>query len=283
MATRRSCQGLVELSLGRTAGAGPGGLTLRPQRDIGGPQPTQRGLLADPVTLADLGGAQPFGQVQADKLLTVGCLTGTARQPPRDAGIGQPPSNRRRGHPIARRQLSNRHTVGSVAAAQLHRGRRETASSALGLGSQRDVEPPQPGTHGTAAHTDPLGDFGRDQPLLLIQPAQLGRRDAAGHPTARPGSLPEGWGTPRPPTPHAVLDRPISRPAGSRSRPSPSCTGAPPPWGSSLRTASRPSGVAAPAPARPGGHRTRRTQTPAACRTPRGRRPRTAGWRSGRS
>ena len=214
--------------LGGARCAGPGGLAWRPQRDLGGPQPTQGGLLADPVALADLGGAQPFGHIQPDKLLTAGCLAGTARPPPRDTGILQPASDRRRCHPVARRQLSDRQAVGDVAAAQLRRGRGERAPSALGLGSQRDPEPPQPSPHGAAADPEPLGDLGRGPLLLLIEPAQLGRRDPAGHPTAHPWSPPEGVGTQRPSTPQAVLVRPISRPAGSRSRPSPRCTPAPP-------------------------------------------------------
>jgi len=49
------------------------------------------------------------------------------------------------------------------------------ASSALGLGAQRDAEVSQPGADGAAAHPEPLADLGRDQPLPLVEPAQLGR------------------------------------------------------------------------------------------------------------
>jgi len=81
----RSCKGSRELLLGPARCPDAGRLAPWPPRHFGGSQPVEGGLLADSVALADLGGAQPFDHIQPDKLLTVGCLAGTARQTPGDA------------------------------------------------------------------------------------------------------------------------------------------------------------------------------------------------------
>jgi hypothetical protein len=53
-------------------------LALWPQRDTGGPQPAVGGPLTDPVALADLGGAEPFGLVQPAKLVMARALEALA-------------------------------------------------------------------------------------------------------------------------------------------------------------------------------------------------------------
>jgi hypothetical protein len=76
---------------------------------------------------------------------------------------------------MARGELRGRQAVGEVPAAKLRRGRREVASAAFGPGAQRDGKLLEPGAHRAAADPEPLADLGGDQPLLLVESAQLGR------------------------------------------------------------------------------------------------------------
>src|SRR6266498_4318034 len=125
-------------------------------------------------------------------------MAATATPPPRDARILEPPCDRPHAHPIERRKLPSRQAVRNVAAAKLRRGGASMASAALGPGARRDAELPQPAADGAAAHPEPLADLHRRQPLPLVKPAQLGRRNASAHPhgsspTAPPCVADTGW------------------------------------------------------------------------------------------
>ena len=179
-------------------GAGPGGLALRPQRDPSGPHPPVGGLLADPVALADLRGTQPLDLVQPAKLLAGRRMAASTGRPSWNAGVFQPSGDRRCAHPIPRGELRGRQAIRNVAAAKLHWVGGPMASAALGLGARRDAKLPQPAADRAAADPEPLADLDRAQPLLLVEPAQLLRRDASAHSHGSPPKAPRwtadsGW------------------------------------------------------------------------------------------
>jgi hypothetical protein len=162
-------------SLGRMAGVGPDGWSGRAQGDPGGPQPPVRGCLADSMALGDLGAAQALVLVQVAQLLTAGRSAAATSGSSGDAGVVQPPSDRRGADPVARRELGGGQPLVVVPAPQLGVGRGQVASSTLTLRAQRDARLLQPDANGSATHPQPLADLGGGQPLLLVEPAQLRR------------------------------------------------------------------------------------------------------------